>query len=101
MISKRQNTVETSTFGSKFVALRIATEFGVSLVYKLRKFGLPIDGPARIFRDNEAVINSTSFPEFTLKKKHCSIAYHRVREAVVSGKQHIYLEKTESNLVDF
>ena len=33
--SKRQNTVETSSFGSEFVALRIAKEMIVALRYKL------------------------------------------------------------------
>jgi hypothetical protein len=33
--SKRQNTVESSTFGSEFVALRIATEKVEALIIKL------------------------------------------------------------------
>ena len=40
--SKRQNTVETSTFGSEFIALRIATEMIEGLRYKLRMFGVPL-----------------------------------------------------------
>ncbi len=36
--SKRQNTVETSTFGSEFIAARIAVELIESLPYKLRMF---------------------------------------------------------------
>ena len=43
--SKRQNTVETSTFGSKFVAMRITVELVEALCYKLRMFGIPIEGP--------------------------------------------------------
>jgi hypothetical protein len=46
--SKRQNTVETSTFGSEFVAMRIAVELVESLRYKLRMFGLPIEGPTNV-----------------------------------------------------
>ncbi len=34
--SKKQNTVETSTFGAEFVALRIATEIIEATRYKLR-----------------------------------------------------------------
>jgi len=41
--SKRQNTIEASTFGSEFVALRIATEMNEGLRYKLRMFGVPLD----------------------------------------------------------
>jgi len=43
-LSKRQNTVESSTFGSKFVALHLAKEMLVALCYKLRMFEVPIDG---------------------------------------------------------
>ena len=47
--SKQQNTVESSTFGSEFVAMRIATNLIVSLRYKLRMFGVPLVGPANVF----------------------------------------------------
>ena len=36
---KRQNTVESSTFGTEFVALQIAADLIVSLRYKLRMIG--------------------------------------------------------------
>ena len=98
--SKRQNTVETSTFGSEFVALRITTELIKSLRYKLQMFGVPIDGPARVFCDNESVVKSSGVPESRLKKKHCSIAYHCVREAITTGVLLVYYEKSESNLAD-
>jgi hypothetical protein len=50
--SKRQNTVESSSFGSEFIALRIAKELIVALRYKLRMFGVPVHGPANVFCDN-------------------------------------------------
>ena len=40
--SKRQNTVKTSTFGSKFVAMRIATKMVDGLRYRLGMLGIPI-----------------------------------------------------------
>jgi hypothetical protein len=84
--SKKQNTVKTSTFGSKFVAVRIAVGLIKSLQYKLRMFGIPIDGPTNIYCDDEAVTkNSSIIPESTLKKKHNSIAYHCTQEAVAAG----------------
>jgi hypothetical protein len=63
--SKQQNTVETSTFGSKFVAMQIGTEMIEALHYKLRMFGVPIDGPANVFCDNGSVVNNTTLPEST------------------------------------
>jgi hypothetical protein len=47
--SKCQNTVKTSTFGSKFVAMRISVELVEALRYKLRMFGMPIEGRPRFF----------------------------------------------------
>jgi hypothetical protein len=47
--SKCQNTVEASTYGSKFVALRVAAEMIIALWYKLRMFGVPLQGPSNIF----------------------------------------------------
>ena len=48
-----QNTVDSSSFGSKSIALRIATETIEILEYKLCMFRVPIDGPADVFCDNQ------------------------------------------------
>ena len=98
--SKRQNTVETSTFGSEFIAMRTAVEHIESLRYKLRMFGIPIEGPTNVFCDNEAVFKNTTIPESTLKKKHNSICYHRCREAVAAKVMRVAKEGTLTNLAD-
>ena len=64
--SKRQPIVESSTFGSKFRAMKTAVEMIEALRYKLRMFGVPIDGPTSIFCDNEAVYQNTVVLESTL-----------------------------------
>jgi hypothetical protein len=84
-LSKRQKTVETSTYGSELVAARMATELVIEYRYKLRMFGVPIDGPALLLGDNMSVIMNTSVPSSQLRKKHNAIAYHRVREAIAGG----------------
>ena len=58
--SKRQNTVESSSFGSEFVALLIAKDMVVALRYKLRMFGVSIEGPANVFCDNNGVVKNTT-----------------------------------------
>ena len=83
--SKRQNTVETSTFGSEFIAMKIAVEQVEALRYKLRMMGIPIEGPANLYCDNESVFKNSSFPESAIKKKHNSIAYHKSRESQAAG----------------
>ena len=98
--SKRQNTVESSTFGSELIALKQAVDMIEGLIYKLRMFGIPISGEARIFCDNQAAVKSGSNPDTRLQKKHNSIAFHRIREAVAGGWILIYHEDGQSNLAD-
>ena len=98
--SKRQNTVESSTFGSEFVALRVASELVISLRYKLRMFGIPVLGEASVFCDNEAVYKNTTFAESCLKKKHNSICFHRIRECVAAAILAVHKVDTKFNLAD-
>ena len=98
--SKRQNSVETSTFGAEFTATKQAVELIKGLRYKLRMFGVPIDGPARMYCDNEAVYKNVSIPTSVLKKKMHSIAYHFCREAVAAGIVQVAKENTKTNLSD-
>jgi hypothetical protein len=90
--SKRQATVESSTFGSETVALRQAVDMIEGLRYKLRMMGVPIDSATKVFCDNDATLKATTRPESTLKKKHNAINYHRIRvgwpEAAVFLESH-------------
>jgi hypothetical protein len=98
--SKRQNTVESLTFGSKFVALRTAVELIIGLPYKLRMFGVPLKGPTNVFYDNQGVVHNSTTPESTLAKKHNAICYHWVREAAAAGIICVAKEDTVSNLAN-
>ena len=98
--SKRQNTVETSSFGSEFIALRTGVEIIESLRYKLRMFGIPIDNSTFVFCDNQSVITNSTTPGSKLKKKHVSISYHRFREIIASGVIKIAYVPTKDNLAD-
>lgn len=48
LLSDIQRTVETSTFGAEFVALKIGMELIKSICYKLRMTRVPLEGPANI-----------------------------------------------------
>ena len=98
--SKRQGTVESSTYGSELVAARIATELTIAMRYKLRMLGVPIEGPAMMLGDNMSVITNCSLPSSSLKKKHNSIAYHSVREAVAAGLIKLAHVPGKSNVAD-
>ena len=98
--SKKQGSIETSTFGSEFVALKTAMEANRGLRYKLRMMGVPIDGPTYVFCDNQSVVSNTSKAESVLKKKSNSIAYHAVREAVAMKEILICYISTDKNVAD-
>jgi hypothetical protein len=98
--SKCQNTIESSTFGSEFVAMKIATEMVEGIRYKLRMMGVELDGPANVFGDNESVIKNVTRPESMLKKKHNSVAFHKVRESGAAGAIRVAHEPGVTNLSD-
>ena len=83
--TKRQATVETATYGSEFVAARIAVDQIIDIRTTLRYFGVPIKHKTIMFGDNQSVITSSTMPHSKLFKRHNALAYHRVREAVASG----------------
>ena len=82
------------------MALKNAIELIEALRYKLRIFGVPIEGPTNIFCDNESVYKNCSITELELRKKHHSIAYHHNREAIAAMTCRIAKEDTKTNLSD-
>ena len=98
--SKTQKTIETSTFGSEFVALQIATEMIKAMKYKLRMMGIPIEGAANVLVDNDTVMKNSTIPSSTLRGKHNSLCYHCVREAVACQILRIAYIPSDENLAD-
>ena len=88
-------TVEASTFVAEFCAMKSGVEMFEALRYKLRMFGVPIDGSANVFCDNKAIYKNTITLKYVLKKKHNYIAYHRCREAVAANT--IIFDKQEND----
>jgi len=82
--SKRQATVETATYGSEFVAAKIATEQIIDLRITLRYLGVPIKSKSFMFGDNKSVVTSGTIPHSGLNKRHNALAYHKVREAIAA-----------------
>lgn len=98
--SKRQNTVESATFGSEFVALRILKDQSVALHHKLRMFGVPIDGPVDAFCGDAGVMKNASVPESALQKKQNSINHHAVQEGAAAGVPRVGKEDGQMNSAD-
>ena len=83
--SKRQNTVESITFSSEFIAMRTMTKATNGLRYKIRMFGVPLDGPTKVLYENEKVVHNSFRFESTLSKRHNSIAYYTTRWTIAAG----------------
>ena len=76
--SKKQNSVESSSFGSEFIAMKQCCEYVHGLRYKLRMMGISCDDPTFIYGDNQSILANTTVPDSRLKKKSQSITYHFV-----------------------
>jgi hypothetical protein len=98
--SKKQNSVESSSFGSEFIAMKQCCEYIRGLRYKLRMMGVPVEGPALIYGDNQSVLANTTIPDSTLKKKSQSIAYHFVREGSARNEWRTTYVNTHDNQAD-
>ena len=77
--TKRQATVETATYGSEFVAARIATDQIIDLRYTIMYLGVPVRSKSYMFGDSKSVVDSASIPTSTLSKKSTLASYHSQR----------------------
>ena len=98
--SKKQVTVESATYGSELVAAKTATEQIMALRYTLRYLGAPIKSKSYMFGDNRSVVTSATFPHATLSKRHNTLAFHRVREALAAKIIDFHWIQSEYNLSD-
>ncbi|KAL7523926.1 hypothetical protein ACHAXR_000363 [Thalassiosira sp. AJA248-18] len=86
VFSKRQNTVESSAFGSELVALRICRDS------KLMSIGVPLKGPTNVHCDNLGVVKNTSIHESHDQKKAEADGILRVgKEDTVTNITCLYL----------
>ena len=97
---KKQMGIETSSFGSEFIAMKQCCEYLRGLRIKLRSMGIPVDLPCFVFGDNKSVLSNSSVPQSVLKKKSNSIAYHFVREGCAKDEWRIAYVNTHDNCAD-
>ena len=72
-----------------------------ALRYKLRMFGVQLDGAAKVFCYNEEVYKNTFVSDSTIQKKQHSIAYHKCWELVAAKKIMVAKQGKLKNLADF
>ena len=92
--------METSTFGSKFVAMKHCTEYIQGLRFKLQMIGININGPAFVYGDNQSVLANATGPDSSLKKKSNSITFHFVREGTARDEWRTTYIETKENTSD-
>ena len=92
--------METSSFGSKFVAMRQCREYLKGLRYKLRMMGISVNNPCFVYGDNQSILWNTSIPDSMLKKKTASVSYHFVREGVSADEWRTAYINTKLNPAD-
>jgi hypothetical protein len=80
--------------------MRITTERIKAIRYKLRMFGIPIEGATNVLGDNKSVVHSASKVEARLNRKHNVICFHTVREASPANWIGVGWEPTGSNIAD-
>ena len=98
--SKRQSTVESSTYGSELVAKRIAAEALLGLRYKLRMMGIGFEQTSNVLCDNQSVVIQTQYPSSSLKKKHNAVAFMKLREMVAAKIIRTAFIPSSSNVAD-
>ena len=98
--STRQTSVQTSTFGSEFTALKKAVEVAVTIRYHLRSMGVKVEEATKIFVDNKSVFLNATNPASSLNKKPIALAYHYVREHQAGGVVKAYHIRSGDNYSD-
>ena len=98
--SKKNNSVESSSFGSEFIAMKHFCEYIRGLRYKLRMMGIPCEGPVFIQCGNQYVLANTTILNSKLNKKNQSIAYHFVREGADRDEWRTTYVNTHNNEAD-
>ena len=82
------------------MAAKTATEQIMDIRYTLRYLGVPIIYKSYMFGDHRSVVTSATLPHSTLSKRHNSLAFHRVREAIADKIIDFHWIKSENNLSD-
>ena len=65
-----------------------------------RMMGAPLKKSALLLGDNNSVVLNATMPSSVLKKKHCAVSCHKIREAIAAGIVKFSHASTENNCAD-
>ena len=60
-------------------------EYILDLRITLRYLGAPIRKIRRMLEDNDSALNSGMIPEGKIHKRHVTLSFHRIREAIAAN----------------
>ena len=80
--------LETATYGSEYMAARLAFKQIMEIRTMLRYLGVNIKGPSIMFGDDQSVVDSSSQPQSRLHERHVLLSFHMVREAIAAKILH-------------
>ena len=72
----------------------------IALRYSLSMMGCKIEDTSLLLGDNMAVVVNTTIPSSSIKKKHQSCNYHKVRESIAAKFIRFQHIKSEENMAD-
>jgi hypothetical protein len=71
--SRKQSTMKTATYGSKFTSAKMAIQQTQGLHTTLRYLGVPVDDTSYMFGDNGSVVTSSTIPDSQLGRCHFAL----------------------------
>jgi hypothetical protein len=98
--SKKQSVVALSTTEAEYIALTHSAKEMVWLRQLLKDLGFDVTEPATTFTDNLAAQTITHDPSYHARTKHINIAFHYIREKVVSNETTLIHVPSKENAAD-
>ncbi len=83
--TKKQSTVETATYGSEFVARKIAVQQIVEFRLTFCYLGVPVYDKAFLYGDSESMVKSCTISQLQLHKRHLMLSCHFVHFAIAAS----------------
>ena len=85
----------------EIMAEKTSCEEAISIRYMLRCLGVRIERSTILYDDNQGILQSSTLINSEYKKKHTSIAYHKMWECIAAGIVNPVKVATKINLSDF
>lgn len=101
-ISKRQQIVEMSTYGSELVEGNQLTESILEYRYMLMMMGARLEKSTLLLGDNNSIVLNVKIVSSVLKKKHSVVSCHKIKETIVVGIvkfSHIFSEYNYADIL--